>query len=329
MNKHEIEAQVRQKRKNLINSPKIGAQHQLTSKISVKRLKKSSDLEKQLENALLGIRPVVDIIQLATQTAYLKPSDYPTNILLIARPESAKTSIMDLFKIKGTYTTNNITQAVLVSKFLSMIETQGLKHIIIPDFLNAIEKDTTTRQGFLNMIKSLMEEGITSLDTFNIRTNKVYDPPIQCGLITGITTDKFNGYYDAKNHHYRGGVKFKWRSMGLLSRFVPFSYEYDLSKILKIYEQLEKEELQKPKVQLKIKRANTKIKGNYEIFRKYEGFSLALGELLGGYGFRLQRNLQQLTKANALLNGRTEVNDEDFKKILGLTKWINFKCNAL
>lgn len=98
---------------------------------------------------LIEMEPLIDIIKLTLQSAYIKDVAKPVNLLLIAKPESAKTSAMAYFKIKGTYTTNNITQAVIVSKILPMIERERLKHLIIPDFLNAIEKDYTTRKGFL------------------------------------------------------------------------------------------------------------------------------------------------------------------------------------
>lgn len=278
---------------------------------------------------LLEVDSILDIIELTLQTGYIKKTETPVNLLLIARPESAKTQTMDLFKIKGTFTTNNITQAVVVSKILPMIENQRLKHFIIPDFLNAIEKDYTTRQGFLNLMKILIEEGITSLDTFNIRTNRVYNPPIKCGLITGITTDSFNGYYDEREQRWRGGAKYQWRNMGLLSRFIPFSYDYELSKINRIYKFIAMEESQNKMDRQLIKRKMVDVKGNAELFQQFQVLSMKIGQEAGGYGFRMQRNLQVLAKANAVLNGRIEVAQEDIDKILRLGDWMNYRFNPL
>ena len=200
---------------------------------------------------MLEIKPLLEIVKLTLQTGYVKKTETPVNLLLIAKPEHAKTSAMAAFKIKGTFTTNNITQAVIISKILPMIENNGLKHLIIPDLLNAIEKDYTTRNGFLNLIKILMEEGITSLDTFHMRTNKTYNPPIQCGLITGTTSESYLGYYDESEKRHKGGVKYKWRTIGLLSRFIPFSYEYELSKISRIFKCIENEDQQKTQISKK------------------------------------------------------------------------------
>jgi len=305
------------------------------------KLPKSQNIEEEFRNTLpansvtlgvsnlLEVEPLIDIIKLTLQTAYIKGVNTPVNLLLIAKPESAKTSAMEIFKIKGTYTTNNITQAVVVSKILPMIENQGLKYLIIPDFLNAIEKDYTTRQGFLNLMKSLIEEGITSLDTFNIRTNKVYEPPLKVGLITGITTESFYGHYNVKEHHWEGGVKHIWKAMGLLSRFVPFSYKYELSKTFRVFEFIEKEEQQKATLKPKIVRRRVEVKGNPQLFAKLETVSRDIGYEAGGYGFRMQRSLQALAKANAVLNGRAEVTQEDIDKIIFLGNWMNFQFNPL
>ena len=278
---------------------------------------------------LFDIGPLKNIIKLTLKTGYLKHTKTPVNLLLIAKPESGKTASMDSFKIKGTYTTNNITQSVIVTKILPMIENQGLKHLIIPDILNAIQKDKTTRLGFLNLIKSLMEEGITSLDTFHIRTNKVYDPPIKCGLITAITSDNFNGYYDPRRQQFRGGAKEIWKSTGLLSRFIPFSYQYEMSKISKIFNFIEKEGEKGEAGKEKIRRKMVDVKGNAELFKKMEIASSRLGDEMGGYGFRLQRGLQYLAKANAVLNDRTEIAQEDIDAVLHLANWMNYRYNPL
>ena len=283
-----------------------------------------------VELEMLEIKPILEMVRLTLQTGYVKSTEAPVNLLLIAKPEHAKTSAMAAFKIKGTYTTNNITQAVIVSKILPMIENNGLKHLIIPDLLNAIEKDFTTRKGFLNLIKSLIEEGITSLDTFNLRTNKIYNPPIKCGLITGTTSESYLGYYDPNEQRYKGGTKNEWKRSGLLSRFLPFSYEYELSKISRILKFIEKEELLKtPIPKQSVKRKMVEVKGDPALFARLEILSSRIGEVLGGYGLRVQRNLQVLVKANALLNGRKEVIQEDIDKVLQLGNWINDRFNPL
>jgi len=44
---------------------------------------------------------------------------------------------------------------------------------------------------------------------------------------------------------------------------------------------------------------------------------------------RIQRDLQTLAKANAMLNDRDEVTEEDIDKVIELTNLINYKFNPL
>ncbi|UCE16682.1 MAG: hypothetical protein JSV12_03500 [Candidatus Bathyarchaeota archaeon] len=279
--------------------------------------------------ALLEVEPITDIVKLVLQSAYIKHTEAPVNLLLIAKPESAKTSAMSVFKIKGTYTTNNITQAVIVSEILPKIEREGLKHLIIPDLLNAIKKDYRTKEGFLQLMKTLIEEGITSLDTFHMRTHKVYDPPIKCGFITAITSESYLGSYNQDKQRLEGGLRRYWKNIGLLSRFIPFSYEYELSKIQRIFQFIQNEEHLKPTSKQTVKRKMVDVKGNPQLFQRLEILSVRVSQEVGGYGFRIQRSLQTLAKANAILNDRTEVAQQDIDKILELGNWMNKRFNPL
>ena len=280
--------------------------------------------------SLFEVDPLLDMIKLVLQSAYVKNKIYPVSLLLIAKPESGKSASMKMFsKIKGTYTTDNITQAVIVSKILLMIENKGLKHLIIPDILNVTDKRAVTKKGTMNMMKTLMEEGITSLDSFNLRTNKVYDPPIQLGIITGMTVESYRVVYDPEQGRYVGGLKHYLRVTGILSRFLPFSYKYMGDKLSKIFDFINEEEYLKNPPRQKIKRTPKVIKGNPDLFRKLNYTSAMLSNESGGYGIRIQRDLQTLAKANAMLNDREEVTEEDIDKILYLSKWINYDFNPL
>ena len=280
--------------------------------------------------SLLDIDPLLDMIKLVLQSAYVKNKLYPVSLLLIAKPESGKSASMKMFsKVKGTYTTDVITQSVIASKIFPMIENKNLKHLIIPDVLNVTDKAMVTKKGTMNMMKSLMEEGVTSLDSFNVRTNKVYDPPLQLGIITGITSESYYGTYVPEKGRTVGGLRHYLKVTGILSRFLPFSYKYMGDKLSKIFDFINEEEYLKNPPKQKIKRVPKVIEGNAELFRKLNYTSAMLGHESGGYGIRIQRDLQTLAKANAMLNDRDKVTEEDIDKILKLSKWINYDFNPL
>ena len=71
------------------------------------------------------------------------------------------------------------------------------------------------------------------------------------------------------------------------------------------------------------------VKGNPALFSQLELLSSKIGREAGGYGIRLQRNLQVLAKASALSNDRKEVVQEDIDTILKLGNWINDRFNPL
>ena len=73
----------------------------------------------------------------------------------------------------------------------------------------------------------------------------------------------------------------------------------------------------------------TEIKGNSELFKELEIISQTIGSEAGGYGLRMQKSLQSLAMANALLHGRREVTKEDIDKILYLGNWMNYNFNPL
>ncbi len=286
---------------------------------------------------LIEIEPLTKMIKLVLQSSYIKDSKKPVSLLILAKPESAKTSaIMEFQHIQGTFTTNAITQQQIVEKILPMIESKNLKHLIIPDILNCLGVAKSTRQGFENMVKSMIEEGITSLDKFFLRTNKVYNPPLRCGLITAITTESYDGYFNPLTQRTEGGLKHEWRKSGLLSRFLPFSYSYSVSKVAKIFRYIHKEDtsLKKKNIE-RIKRSPVEINGNPELFTQLDHISMDIGKSISGYGIRVTESLQSLVKANAILRTIAEkpktvhVKQEDVDEILNLGTWINYKFNPL
>ena len=116
---------------------------------------------------LIGVQPLIEIIELTLQTAYLKPYE-PVSLLLIAKPESCKTrTLFSNCNHNFIYYTNEITAKMLIDNVLTVAhEKKKLKFLVIPDLLNCIEKQKTSQQQFLNLIKSMMDEGINSIQTF-------------------------------------------------------------------------------------------------------------------------------------------------------------------
>lgn len=263
---------------------------------------------------MIGIQPIHDMVELTLQSNFLKPY-IPVSLILIAKPETAKTTALS-FTCKNdfVYYTNEITAKKLIDNVLPDVERGEIKCLVIPDLLNCVEKQKSTRQQFLMFIKSAIEEGFTEISTYHkqYRSKK----PIKFSMITAITSGDF-----MKSKRYLDQV-------GLTSRFVPFSYDYPISKVKYILDAIENEEAVTDVKYNIIKKVKV-VAGNKALFKNFEMISTSIAQQYGGHGFRAQIRLQQLAKANALLNKRVEVLQEDIDKIIELTNWMNFNFNNI
>jgi len=281
--------------------------------------------ENNNNNMITEIQPLVDIIALSLQSAFIKHEPNGVSLLIISEPETAKTTtIFNFSNLDFVQYYDEVTQKKLLDDFLPLVRNKEKRTLLIPDLINCIDKQKSTRNQFLNIIKSGIDDtGIVRVSTFH----KHLDikelaflremQGLKFNLITAITSPDF------KTIHR------KLKSTGLLSRFIPFSYKYPIDKIRKILDYIENENKVLGVTIPKINKKDTEIKGNPELFRELEIVSTKLGQEYGAYGFRAQKNLQRLCKANALINKRKEVTQEDIDKILELSKWINFKFNPL
>ncbi|MEM5813432.1 MAG: hypothetical protein QXU71_03670 [Candidatus Aenigmatarchaeota archaeon] len=269
---------------------------------------------------MIGIQPIIDIIALALQSVFIKSEENGVSLLLIGKPETAKTSsIFSFSNLNFVAYYDEITAKKLLDEFLPLVKNKEKRTLLIPDLINCIEKQRSTREQFLALIKSGIDDvGIKAISTYHkqLQFYKLIEG-IKFNVITAITTDNFKK------------IKKYFRDTGLLSRFIPFSYDYSISLIKKVFDFLEgKKHISDVKFP-KIKQKDIAIEDKPELFKEFETISTKMSIELSGYGFRLQKNLQRLAKANAILNNRTEVTKEDIEKVIYLSNWINFEFRSL
>jgi len=278
---------------------------------------------------MIGVQLLIDIVALTLETAFVydRVDGYrPASLLLIAKPESGKTSAIETFRdLKYVKYLNEVTVKTLVNQVFPLIEKREVRFILIPDILNCVEKKTYTRQPLLNTFKSLVDEGVTEILT----PYKIYkfSGNIKAGLISAITR---SGFYKGQ-HRYSLFEDLK--RMGFLSRMIPFSYKYPIDLFIKIFRYIEGSEIPRnetviiPKI---ITRKNpVKFEPDPELFPDLRVISMRLGAISDAYGIRVQKNLQKMCYANSLMNGRKYVTREDINKILELSRWMNFDFNLL
>jgi hypothetical protein len=280
------------------------------------------------QNELIDVQALIDMVSLTLQTAFVKDTidGYrPASLLLIAKPESAKTRTIQKFKpLSFVYYTDEITVKILVDRVLKKIESKETRFILIPDILNSIKKQTYTREPLIQTFKSLVDEGITRIETYH--KEYLTKTPCKGGLITAITRSEL--YADAGRYSLFSDLK----RYGFLSRMIPFSYEYPIDKLDKIFSYVmsgnsEGKSVLVPKI--RVFKKEKLYEPKLEHFHRLRPISEKLSSYSDSYGIRVQKNLQKLCYANALLNKRNYVDKMDVDKVLYLGRWMNFDFNPL
>lgn len=284
---------------------------------------------------LIGIQYLVDTIALALQSIYVMNERNGVSLLIVANAESAKTTTTYEFSnLDFVSYYDDITQKKILDEFVPMIRTGIKKTMIIPDLINCIEKQKVTRNGFLNLLKSAIDDtGINAISTPNLSLQKALqrDSSIsgtRFNLITAITKDSF-----MKGDIATASMRKTMIRTGLLSRFLPFSYEYDYSLVRKIFDMQNGKELEDkdycdiPQINQEI----TPVELDYQFAQQLDAFAVLLNQEFdkSGYGIRPHQNLIRLSKANALINKRDKVTKTDIDKVMELSKYMNFKFNGM
>lgn len=136
----------------------------------------------------------------------------PVSLMLIAPPESNKTSILKQFEslpyIK--YTTD--LSGKPLAEFLKNASVDKYHHLIVPDFIKIVGHKQHIVSGVITTLNAMIEEGVrTSMfygQELDLKKN------VQCGLITSITPDLYKRQFRS------------WYEIGFLTRFIPVSYTY-------------------------------------------------------------------------------------------------------
>jgi hypothetical protein len=281
-----------------------------------------------ISESLVDVQPLVDIVAITLQTAFVTDNvdGYrPASLLLIAKPESGKTTTMKEFdSLPFIYYSDEISVKPLIDKVFPKIQTKEYRFIMTSDILNSIKKQASTKEPLIQTLKSLVDEGVKKIDTYH--KYYTFKTPIKAGLITGITRSEL--YASQERYSFYSDFK----RYGFLSRLIPFTYEYPIDRLDKIFHYVmsgkaEDSNVFIPKIR-QLKREK-QFELNEQLFSRLQRVSIELAQYSDSYGIRVQKNLQKLCYANALLNNRDYVASKDVDKILYLSRWMNFDFNPL
>ena len=259
------------------------------------------------------LKPLIEIIKLCIASAWVK-NERPVNLLISSKPESGKTFVLQLFsQIPKTAYLTDCTAYGIMKNLLADIETGNLRFIIIPDLIKPLSRKHSTVSDFIAFMNALIEEGVVTIFTYAIQIQR---KNLKCGLITSLPSGEL---LDRRR---------RWIKLGFMSRMIPFTYSFNQEFVDFIFEQIQQRKYidYKPII-LKLEEREVEI--TPEQAKVLEPEARIIGKAQELYGFRAQRQLQNLAQANALLENRKFVTDEDIQKIKWLSKWINFDFNPL
>jgi hypothetical protein len=175
-------------------------------------------ISKQIEDTLHNISQLKKIIECALISSYIK-NEKPLSLLIVAKPESGKTTVMKLYKEnKGIVYLTDCTAYGIQRDLLPKLVSKEIRTIIIADLLTPLSKAFKTKQSFIAFLNNLIEEGVAKITTYAM----TWDKEVKANVITAVTDQAIE---DGRH---------EWAKLGFLSRFIIFSYSYSMSAVMEI-----------------------------------------------------------------------------------------------
>jgi len=270
-----------------------------------------------------GVEDLEEHIRNVLTTDFIKKTS-PVSTLIVAPPERDKSNTVIKFKGKTILTLNDLTAYGLMKK-IEKHTTNGkceFGHLIIPDLTRLTARSKSVRKELLTTLQILAAEGMKAIHTYNI--NVSFQKPLKMGLI-GCTTRR-----DLTDHRN------VWSKIGFLSRFIPFSFDYDEELKINILKFINKDESLKQET-IKIRKRAVKdvdIPQNIQLrlMKDARRMAFELEQFCRTpvedrvFGARALNQLSAYLKAIALRHGETIVNEEHYQLFSRHFHYFNYNC---
>jgi len=268
------------------------------------------DLEEHIRNVLI--------------TDFVKKTS-PVSTLIVAPPERDKSNTVIKFRGKTILTLNDLTAYGLMKEIQKRIVNGRceLGHLIIPDLTRLTARSRTVRKELVTTLQILMAEGMKGIHTFNINVD--FKEPLKMGLIACITRRDLNDHRTV------------WSKIGFLSRFIPFSFDYDEQLKISILRFINKDEsLKKEKIKIKNLRGKKNVVVPEDIQQRLQrdarrtAFDIEqfcktpLEDRV--FGARALNQLSTYIKAIVLRHNETTVNDCHYQLFSRYFHYFNYNC---
>jgi len=265
-----------------------------------------------LRDVTLSDQPILLMVNLVLQTAFLKSCAKPISLLLLGKPGIGKSRLLSpLVRLDFVSYVNDITPKYLV-EFLGKVRRGEKKFLAVPDFTNCLSHGKSTKTTLIAVLRSMTEEGIVDLSDYHLEFKS--DIPVRAGLITAVTNSSYEEF------------KHAWKSTGFLSRLLPFSFSHSVSTTYRIMDNIDaKLHDSIDKVKFVVSKRPKPVSTPENMLRQLRAYEELLSKSTDSYPYRHQIQLNAITEALTVLRGCNEIKQEDIDMIAWLSKWINYE----
>ncbi|HEX78221.1 MAG TPA: hypothetical protein G4O03_07425 [Dehalococcoidia bacterium] len=163
-----------------------------------------------------GLSGLIEFIETILSSMALEGHD-PLSAIIAGLPDTGKTeALLQYDATDGICVATDLTGYGL-SRFLRDIQIGRIRYFIIPDFSKLLRGRGKAGDTVVSALISLCEEGIYNLSTFH---QEFYSQtPVKCGFLAALTIDSYQTW------------RKEWRSLGFMSRLIPFLLGYNQEDI--------------------------------------------------------------------------------------------------
>lgn len=283
----------------------------LSSRFGLNRSPKSG--VKRDETTMIGTEFLRETVETVILTGKVRDVA-PVSLLLIAAPESGKTSIVLEKQCEAIKAYADVTGRGLHS---ILKYNTHLTHIVINDLVATLSHRQSVNRYTISQLNSITEEGITAIATPAGEEN------FECGKKGVIASLTLELAQDARRW---------WNKVGFSSRMLPFCYIYSDDLLLKIKAAIDeargkhKDTPKNGNGEFRIPKEPVGVTYQEAIAKHVRQAADVRSQVLEEQGMRRLKQYHALIQAHALYRTRTKpaVNDDDLEFIYKLDKFVSY-----
>lgn len=257
---------------------------------------------------MIGMEKIELITNLTIASGYLQ-GERPLNLMLLAMGGSGKSDLLEGYASSpGVLYTAYTSFAQLLKRHGDKIVSGDVRHIIVPDFAVSVGRSKDISSGELAALGVLIEEGIIRYETTRITFQAATGRRV--GMIIGLTN--------------RTLLELRQIAPpGFIGRFLRVSYSFSPETKQHVLESIANQAYRHNTRHSTMRLSQKVIKGDAEIFKRLSQQVSRIKDDGDAWGFRTQKHLQTIMLANALCNGRSQVDTTDLETLAQLAPYLN------